>query len=177
MSRGWCHDNRLCSNSPMSPNLCIFNLIVCSFIFKSLSEPQILNALFLLLFLCRFYRTGCSEAHTYTQNEGVSHSHRDHEGPPGCCVWHHRGLRRDAGCLWSEKTCTINARYLISSIKTSGSCNTAALLTFICTGLVWSTSRGLNCSSQGQRRIEADVCDSQFSLEEVVPVFLISPGH
>lgn len=60
--------------------------------------------------LCSFWRIGCSEAHTYTQNEGLSHSHWDHEGTPGRRVWHHRGLWGNTEHFQSTKTCTVHAR-------------------------------------------------------------------
>lgn len=61
--------------------------------------------------LCCGCRTGCSESHPHSQNEGRSRSYRVHEGSPWCRVRHHRGLWGNNGCLRSEAGSTINAGY------------------------------------------------------------------
>lgn len=106
------------SGPPWYPSIIIINtfstvLLLCRSVWYPLCPHLLCNVIKiknLLLLLCSFCRTCCSEAHAYTQNEGLSHSHRHHEGPPWRCVWHHCGLRGNTEHLRSKKTCTIDAR-------------------------------------------------------------------
>lgn len=84
---------------------------------KKRSAPwSLCSTLMSLLFaVCR---TGCSESHTYTQDEGHSHSYWVHEGSPWRCVRHHRGLWGNSGCFWSKEIRTIHARYASTRLGT-----------------------------------------------------------
>lgn len=117
--RGWCHGDRGTTDSAETdPNtsiriaLLFSNVFFIVYIFYMWFMCCVITlSVNSLHFLHPHHRTGYSEAHSHTQNEGVSHSHRDHEGPPGRRVRRHSGLRGNPGRLRSETTRAIDARW------------------------------------------------------------------